>query len=56
MKKNQPQVTTQRSVQITEEKITIRPLPSPEELEQYELVKPGFAERLLIMAEKEQDR
>lgn len=30
------------------------PLPSPEALKQYEKIYPGFAERLLIMAEHEQ--
>jgi uncharacterized membrane protein len=56
MKKNQPQVTTTQRVQITKQELRIAPLPEPEELQRYELVQPGFAERLLIMAEKEQDR
>jgi uncharacterized membrane protein len=31
------------------------PLPPPEQLKQYEEVSPGFAERIVQMAEKEQD-
>lgn len=40
---------------LTEHKIHIGPLPSAEELQKYESIHQGFAERLLAMAEKEQD-
>lgn len=30
------------------------PLPRPSDLEKYELVKPGFAERIMVMSEREQ--
>ena len=56
MKQNQPQIQTKQSVTLTKQEIHVRPLPPPEELKNYELVKQGFAERLLAMAEKEQDR
>jgi uncharacterized membrane protein len=51
--KNQP---TQKSIQITKQEFRSGPLPAPEELERYENIAPGFAERLLLMAEKEQDK
>jgi uncharacterized membrane protein len=51
--KNQP---TQKTVQITKQEFRSGPLPAPEELERYENIAPGFAERLLVMAEKEQDK
>ena len=54
MKRNVPtqQVQVQRTMSHARQEISVRPLPAPEELQQYELVKPGFAERLLAMAEK----
>ena len=55
-KANTPQISTRQSVSITKQELHIRPLPAPEELQHYEAVQPGFANRLLVMAEKEQDR
>lgn len=39
----------------TETSLFIGPLPAPEILEKYEQIHPGLAERILMMAEKEQD-
>ncbi len=40
----------------THQELHIRPIPSPDEMQQYEIIQHGFADRLLKMAEKEQDR
>jgi uncharacterized membrane protein len=39
---------------VTEHRIHVGPIPPAEDLEKYESVHKGFADRLLIMAEKEQ--
>lgn len=36
-------------------RINVGPIPSAEELARYESIKPGFADRILKMAEKEQE-
>jgi uncharacterized membrane protein len=41
---------------MTRQELHIRPIPSPDEMQQYEGIQQGFADRLLKMAEKEQDR
>lgn len=43
-----------QKVMVSEQKIHQGPIPSPEALASYEAISPGFADRLVIMAEKEQ--
>ncbi len=49
-----PQPSAAIRVEHHEVKAYSGPVPSPEVLEQYEQIAPGFAERLLSMAEQEQ--
>ena len=42
------------SLQQTE--VRIAPIPDPKDLEHYEKIQSGFAERLVFMAEKEQEK
>ena len=45
----------QSELSFRKEQIFSGPVPPPEVLEKYEQIQPGFAERLLKMAEKEQE-
>ena len=45
----------QQQVSITQQQFYSGPVPDPEALAKYEQIQPGFAERLLSMAEKEQN-
>lgn len=44
----------ERQITVSQQKLYQGPIPEPEELQKYEDIQPGFAERLLQMAEKEQ--
>jgi len=46
--------SSSKQVTVAKQEIFSGPLPKPETLAQYEQIKPGFAERLILMAEKEQ--
>jgi uncharacterized membrane protein len=46
---------SQQTVQLTHTQVSVSPLPSPNDLERYEVINPGFANRLMQMAEKEQE-
>jgi uncharacterized membrane protein len=56
MAQNQPGKKQPQGQQITvsQQKLYQGPIPEPDELQKYEDIQPGFAERLLQMAEKEQ--
>lgn len=43
-----------QSIQVAQQKFYSGPIPDPDSLQKYEDVCPGFAERLMSMAEKEQ--
>ena len=54
-KRNQKQNTkSKKEVSITQQSIYSGPLPDPNSLAMYEDISPGFANRLIVMAEKEQ--
>lgn len=54
-KKHKKTVASNKDVTIAHQVETSGPLPDPQMLAQYEQVKAGFAERLIVMAEKEQN-
>lgn len=45
----------QNKVSISQQQLYSGPVPDPESLAKYEQIFPGFADRLITMAEKEQD-
>lgn len=52
--------TTEKTAQtpdltLTQKEILVGPVPDPETLLKYESIKPGFSDRLMVMAEKEQN-
>lgn len=57
LKKSNNNPTSQRQVTLQHQKQEFYsgPIPKPEDLEKYEAIQQGFANRLLVMAEKEQE-
>ena len=53
-RKNKPTQRTSKSEVFSMQKTYSGPYPEPLELAKYEEIQPGFAERLIVMAEKEQ--
>lgn len=51
--KNTPKKSVNASLQIHKESSYSGPIPDPESLAKYEQISPGFAERILSMAEEE---
>lgn len=54
-KQSKQQTQQQISIQHQKQEFYSGPIPKPEDLEKYESIQHGFANRLLVMAEKEQD-
>lgn len=46
---------TTHNLSVTQQSLYSGPIPDPNSLAQYEKINPGFANRLITMAEKEQD-
>lgn len=51
--KNSPKKSVNASLQIRKESSYSGPIPDPESLAKYEQISPGFAERIMTMAEEE---
>jgi uncharacterized membrane protein len=55
MKPSKEQQNQQSSISVSRQQLFAGPVPSPDLLEKYEQIQPGFADRLIKMAEKEQE-
>ncbi len=54
-RKAKKQVAKKDGLSIAQQEMYSGPIPDPESMKKYEEIKPGFADRLLKMAEKEQE-